>query len=299
MSKVHWLALVSVSGIGGVTVRRLIERFGSVEAVFAASAAELKRVPRLTGSIVDRLQAVSLDDLEAEMASLADEGISIVTWDDDEYPANLRSVHDAPPLLFVRGDLLPGDEEAVAIVGTRAPSPQSASLAEKLACELAGRGLTIVSGLALGIDTAAHEGALAAKGGRTLAVPGSGVRAIFPRQNSPLAERIAGRGAVLSELQPNAPASGATLMARDRIVSGLSRAVIVMEAQEKSGSLDTAGRARAQGRLLLAVPGSPGTQALLNAGAQRLDPRGIDVDGLAQRVRQLAARGGAQQLGLL
>jgi DNA processing protein len=128
--------------------------------------------------------------LEAELASLADEGLQVVTWDDEDYPANLRLVHDAPPVLFVRGELRPADAQAVAIVGTRHPTPQGVAVAEKLARELAERGLTVVSGLALGIDTAAHRGALRAVGGRTLAVPGSGLRAIHPRENIALAEAI-------------------------------------------------------------------------------------------------------------
>ena len=285
MSKLHWLALMSVSGIGGVTARKLLERFGTVEAIFNAPAEELQNVPRVTADVAERLQAVSFDAIEADLASLDDEEMAVLTWDDDDYPLNLRAAGDAPPLLFVRGAVLPGDTEAVAIVGTREPTEQAAALAERLACELAERGLTIVSGLALGIDTAAHRGALRAARGRTLAVLGSGLRAVFPRENAALAEQAARRGAVLSELRPNAPASGPSLMARDRIVSGLSRAVIVVEAQVNSGSLDTAGRAQAQHRLLIAAPGSPGTHLLLDQGAVRIDPDTVDLDALAQRIR--------------
>jgi DNA processing protein len=219
------------------------------------------------------------------LEALAEAGIDVLSWDDDSYPANLLTVSDAPPLLFVRGALLPADSNAVAIVGTREPSAASAALADKLGCELAQRGLTIVSGLALGIDTAAHTGALEAQRGRTLAVLGSGINAIFPRENIELAEHIAQRGALLSELRPNTPASGPSLMARDRIVSGLSRAVIIIEAQERSGTMDTARRAQAQSRLLIAVPGSPGSDVLLRQGALRLDPQTLDLDTLAERMR--------------
>jgi DNA processing protein len=152
--------------------------------------------------------------------------------------------------------------------------------------------------LALGIDTAAHRGALQAADGRTLAVLGSGLRAIHPRQNLPLAEAIAQRGALLSELHPATPPLGPNLMARDRLISGLSRAVIVVEANEKSGSLDTAAKARRQGRLLLAVPGSPGTQALLAGGVEPLDLRTTDLDALSQRIRQHTLAGNETQLGL-
>jgi DNA processing protein len=284
MSKLHWLALSAVSSIGGATARKLLERFGSVAAVFEAEAEELLAIPRVTAESVARLRSLSLDAIEDELALLADEGLQVVTWDDDEYPANLRPVSDAPPLLFVRGELLSGDVQAVAIVGTRQPTPDAAAVAESLACGLAERGLTIVSGLALGIDTAAHQGALCARDGRTLAVPGSGLRAIHPRENVPLAEEIALRGALLSELKPSTVGHGRVLMARDRIVSGLSRAVIVVEAGERSGTLDTVRQARRQGRLVLAVPGSPGTDLVLAQGAERLEPDSVDLDALSCRL---------------
>lgn len=295
MSKLHWLAIATLPGIGGATARKLIERFGSVEAAFAAPDEELLRVPRFTAEVVARLRAVSLDVLEAELASLADEGLHVVTWDDEDYPANLRPVHDASPVLFVRGELCPTDAQAVAIVGTRQPTSQGVAVAEKLARELAGRGLTVVSGLALGIDTAAHRGALQVTGGRTLAVLGSGLRVIHPRENVTLAEAIACRGALLSELHPDTPPRGPSLMARDRILSGLSRAVIVVEAREKSGSLDTATKACRQGRLLFAVPGSPGTQALLAGDAEPLDPQTSDLDRLSQRIRAHTPSAGERQ----
>lgn len=292
MSKLHWLALSRLPGIGGITARRLLERFGSVEAIFDAPDAALQQIPRITPALVTRLRAIELDTLAAELTALDDEGIQVVSWSDADYPAQLRQVSDAPPLLFVRGNLLPSDAQAVAIVGTRQPTAACTTFTETLARELARRGLTIVSGLALGIDTAAHQGALQAANGRTLAVPGSGLRAIHPRQNLALAETIAGRGALLSELHPDTSARGNNLMARDRIVSGLSRAVIVVEAGEKSGSLDTAAKARKQGRLIFAVPGSPGPAALLAAGAEPLRPDAIDLEEVCQRIK---AHGIAQQ----
>lgn len=284
--KVHWLALSTLRGVGGATIRKLLERFGSVEAIFDAPDAELLRVPRITPDVVARLRAISLNDLEAELTSLADEGLQVLTWDDAIYPTNLRQVQDAPPLLFMRGELQERDTQAAAIVGTRRPRPQTARLAEMLARELAARGLTIVSGLAMGIDAAAHRGALGVKNGRTLAVLGSGLWAIHPRQNISLAQEIVQRGALFSELAPNTRARGASLMARDRIVSGLSLAVIVIEAGEKSGSLDTVTKARRQKRLFYAVPGSPGTDALLAGGAEILQPGSLDVDRLSQRIQE-------------
>jgi len=299
MSKTHWLALAAVPGVGGVTFRRLVERFGSVEAAFDAPEDELLQVPRFTQDMIERMRAISLDALDEEWLSLSQEGLDVLTWEEEAYPANLRDLRDAPPLLFVRGSLAQEDALAVAIVGTRQPAPASVEIAEMLASELAGRGLTIVSGLALGIDSAAHRGALTAAGGRTLAVLGSGLRCIHPRENAELAEEIAGRGALLSECHPNTPPKGQLLMARDRIVAGLSRAVIVVEAGAKSGSLDTAARAQRQGRLVFAVPGSPGTEALLAGGAERLDrphrsqrpvrSDDIDWDALSRRIEAAPA----------
>lgn len=298
MPQVYWLALSFIPGIGGVTARRLLARFGSLEAAFAASDAELLALPRITGETVAQLRALSLGQVEAELAALRAEGIEILTWDDAGYPSNLHQLGDAPFLLYVHGTLLPADTEAVAIVGTRQPSAQAVNAAEMIACELAGRGLTVVSGLALGVDTAAHRGALRAAGGRTLAVLGSGLHAIHPRSNQPLAEAIRLRGALLSELPPATRVCGPNLMARDRLIGGLSRAVIVVEAAEKSGSFDTAMRALRQGRLLLAVPGSPGTEVLLAAGAGRLEPACADWDALAQRIRGYEP-GSERQLSLL
>ena len=281
MSTAHWLALSTLPGIGGATARKLLERFGDIQSVFSASAEELATIPRVTPALAAQLLAAPVSELEAEVLSLNDEGIDVLTWDDDRFPEMLRPLADVPLVLFVCGSIGPEDARAVAIVGSRQPGAQSQALARKLGYELAIRGLTVVSGLALGVDAAAHWGAVESDGGRTLAVLGSGIRVIHPRENAELAERIVSCGALLSELHPNTPPRGPQLMARDRIVSGLSRALIVVEAGEKSGSLDTAARARKQGRAVYAVPGSAGTDGLLQDGARRLDPETIDYDTLA------------------
>jgi DNA processing protein len=232
----------------------------------------------------EQLLAMPIETLEAELLSLDDEGIDLLTWDDRRFPAHLRGLPDAPLVLFMRGSLLTSDPLAVAIVGARAASPAGIEVARVLGRELAARGLTIVSGLAPGVDTAAHRGALESAAGRALAVLGSGLRFVHPRENVELAERIADRGALLSELHPNARPRGPQLMARDRIVSGLSRAVVVVEAGENSGSLDTAARAKQQGRLVFAVPGSPATDQLLAAGARCLGPDSPAFDALAAEI---------------
>lgn len=281
MSKVHWLALCTLPGVGGATVREVIHRFGSVEAVFNAPDEELQTVKRLA-KVLPQLRAISLDAVRVELGDMIDGGIQVLTWDDVEYPANLRPLRDAPPILYAQGDLLPQDENAVAVIGTRQPSPWGLEVAETLGRELAARGLTIVSGLAVGIDTAAHQGALQAAGGRTLAVLGSGFHHLHPRQNADLAQAISERGALLSERPPAKPVRKQSMMIRNRLISGLSRAVIVVEAQSSlnSGSLDTAKRAVNQGRLLLAVPGSPGADALLLTGAIPIQPGILDPDHL-------------------
>ncbi len=284
MSKSHWLALASLSGLGGATAKKLIEQFGDVESVFDATDEQLLAIPRVTETMVENLRALHPEKFEDEIYALAQDDIDLLTWDDARFPKRLRELKDAPVILFMRGAMKKGDENAVAIVGTRAASEEATKIATTLAYELALRGLCVVSGLALGIDTAAHVGALDVEDGRTIAVLGSGIRVVHPRENAELAERIASHGALLSELMPNAPPKGPQLMARDRLISGLSRAVIVVEAGQKSGSMDTAERARKQGRLVYAVPGSEGTEGLLKGGARRLEIEDVDFDSLAEEI---------------
>ncbi|MBI3760741.1 MAG: DNA-protecting protein DprA [Chloroflexi bacterium] len=300
----HYLALTLTPGIGAKTARKLIAHFGSAGDVFAASVEDLTAIPRVSRTIAEQLLASPLEQYEQELLSLDDIGIGVVTLEDEMYPANLRQADGSPVLLFVRGRLAAADVHAVAVVGSREASPRGMEAAKQLAAALADRGLTVVSGLAIGIDTAAHRGAVDV-GGRTLAVLGSGLRVIHPRENAELAEEIAAQGALLSELHPDAPPSGPTLMARDRIVSGLARAVIVVEAGVRSGSLDTAAKALKQGRALYAVAGSDGTDKLLREGARRVDPDS-DLDSLVEEIRahNLGGEDGgesgpANQLGLL
>lgn len=284
MADAHWLALTTVNGIGGVTARKLIERFGDVEAIFEAAPEELIEIPRVTEAMAAQILAAPIEQLEGELLSLNDEGIDLLTWDDARFPNRLRPLPDAPMVLFMRGAVKRSDDNAVAIVGTREPSPAAVELAHTIGRDLAARDLTIVSGLALGIDTAGHRGAI--ETGRTIAVLGSGIRFIHPKENAELAEQIIGCGAILSELHPNTPPKGQNLMARDRIISGLSRTVIVIEAGEKSGSLDTAAKAKKQGRVVYAVPGSAGTDQLIASGARAIDPAALDVDALATEISQ-------------
>ncbi|MBI4786446.1 MAG: DNA-protecting protein DprA [Chloroflexi bacterium] len=279
--KAYWVALATASGIGPRTFAALIERFGSPRAVFEASQDELTDVPRVTAEVAIQLRAADLDRIEDELYALGEENISTITLEDDDYPVNLAQIHDAPPVLFVRGAFRREDARAVAIVGTREASDWGKTAATQLARGFAERGFTVVSGLARGIDTAAHASALVSDG-RTLAVLGSGIRVIHPRENLGLADTIANaRGAVLSEFPPNAPPKGPALMARDRVISGLARGVVVVEAAPDSGSMDTASRARRQGRLVFAVRGGgTGTENLIRGGAPMIETEAINWDGI-------------------
>lgn len=269
----HWLALALVPGVGPKMMSRLLKHFGSAAAVFEASLEELTAVSRVGQELARRILDTPVERVCFELTTLADEGIAVLIPTDEGYPAPLHRLLDAPPVLFMRGEWRLEDEQAVAIVGSRRASPQGMAMAERLAGELVILGFTIVSGLARGIDTAAHRGALAA-GGRSVGVLGSGIRLIYPRENTALAEEMARQGAVLSEWPPNAPAQPATLMARDRLIGGLSLGVIVVEAMERSGSLDTAHKARRQGKALFAWKGGGvGALSLIAEGAMPLDER--------------------------
>src|SRR5262245_36821766 len=246
-------------------------------AVALSLAVELPRVglgPRLRAedpSLLERA-APLLPRAAALRASASRRGISVVAWNDPRYPAALLATSDFPPVLWFRGQLTALDAPAVAIVGSRAASAVALETATRLAADLASRGLTVVSGLARGVDSAAHRGAIAY--GRTVAVLGSGLDVVYPREHAALAGDIAREGAVLSEYPPGTPPRPFHFPQRNRIISGLSRAIVVVEAGERSGSLITAACALEQGREVMAVPGNVlsgrnrGAHALLRDGAR-------------------------------
>lgn len=208
-----------------------------------------------------------------------------ITRHDPAYPTRLRELRNPPAVLYVRGSLRPQDDDAVAIVGTRKPGAAAAKLTFALSYELAERGFTIISGLALGIDTQAHRGVLQARFGRTLAVLGAGLNTIHPQSNTALARQISQRGALLSEHPADTPLAAQQLVARDRLISGLSRALIVMETALDGGAMYAAEFARQQNRLVFALPGSSGCDALIAHGALPLDPVALDLDYLALQIR--------------
>lgn len=250
----------------------LLEHFPSARAIWHAGAEELRAVPGFETQAETFVRRRAAIDLEPELREIQRQGLRVLTLADEDYPAALRGLEGAPPVLYLKGELVERDALALAVVGTRRASGYGRRATERLVRALAARGFTIVSGLALGIDTAAHKAALAA-GGRTLAVLGSGFGALYPSENRHLAERIAAQGAVLSEFPVFTEPARWTFPRRNRIISGLSRGVLVVEAPRKSGALITARLALEQGREVFAVPGSifspqtAGCHALLRDGA--------------------------------
>jgi DNA processing protein len=270
-----WLRLTLIPGIGGETQRKLLQAFGLPEAVFAAGRSALRAV------IGDKAASLLLDsenDAAVSAACAWSEGAAqrIVTLADAEYPQALLEIPDPPTLLYVRGrpELL--NRPALAIVGSRNPTPQGILNAERFAAAFADAGLTIVSGLALGIDAAAHRGALAA-GGDTVAFIGTGIDRIYPARNRDLAQEIGARGAIVSEFAIGTPVSASNFPRRNRLISGIARGVLVVEAAIDSGSLITSRLAGEQGREVFAIPGSihspqsRGCHKLIKQGAKLVE----------------------------
>lgn len=269
----YWVWLSSLSGVGALTASRLLYRFGSPEQVFFADSDDYRDLPGLSKAEIEALGDKSLYQAAKTLEECTELGYRIMTWSDGDYPARLRNIADAPLVLYVRGRLPVIDEEAaVAIVGTRSCTPYGIKAAERMGYELSRHGCLVVSGLARGIDTAAAKGALRA-GGRIVGVVGTGLDIVYPPENKALFEDVAATGAIISEYPPGAPAVPEHFPQRNRIMSGLSVGVAVIEAPLKSGALITASRALDQGRDVFALPGnvdSPaceGSNQLLREGA--------------------------------
>jgi DNA processing protein len=266
-------ALGLLPQIGGVAVKGLLERFGSARRAWAAPTEALLTVPGIGPATAEAIRRFPwAQTVRDEAARVARAEVRVIVWGDPDYPTRLHEIPSAPPILYVRGTLEPGDGTAVAIVGARHATAYGEDMARELGAELGRRGLTIVSGLARGIDAAAHRGALAA-GARTLGVLGSGVDRIYPPEHEGLAKEVAGQGAVLSEFPLGTPPLRPNFPRRNRIISGLSLGVVVVEASVESGALITADHALEQGREVFAVPGrvharySEGCNRLIKAGA--------------------------------
>ena len=278
MDRTAWVALSLTERVGSKTLRALLDHFqDDLSAVLQADEASLREVPGIGAKTAQNIVAVDRAQVEAWMEEWHSQGITLLTSNDAGYPPALRDTPDAPPTLFMRG--MVQFTQAIAVVGRRSPTPQARDIAHEIGRRLASSGMMVVSGLARGIDTAAHQGALAA-GGCTVAVLGCGVNQIYPPENENLAAQMIERGAVLSEVAPSAPPSTPRLVARNRIISGLCQAVIVVETEADGGAMHAVKRAREQGRRVGAVklPVS-GNEKLIYEGALALE---VDLSNLAE-----------------
>src|SRR5512147_1910029 len=253
--KKYWIGFNLIKGIGAVRMQGLVAYFGDLELAWRASPADLAGAG-LGSKLIERVvQARDNVDLDKVWEKIEKQGIKILTWQDETYPQRLKEIDQPPPVLYIRGEYLPDDLFAVAIVGTRRVTPYGRQITEELASFLAANGMTVISGLARGVDAIAHQVALKA-GGRTIGVLGSGVDKIYPPEHRALAEQMAGRGAVLSDYAPGTPPDASNFPPRNRLISGLSLAVVVVEAGETSGALITAEFAAKQRREVIAVQSS-------------------------------------------
>ena len=278
----EWLALSMTPGLGPTRARKLVERFRSPEAVFRASLTELESTDIQAVSAQSLATGKSAELAREELARASDAGIIVLSIGDDSYPSRLKEIYDPPVVLYVRGNAETLCRPGMAVVGTRHPTPYGSGMAERLACDLAAQGLVIISGMARGVDTASHRGAISAKG-KTVAVFGTGVDVIYPKENSRLSEQIlALGGALVSEFPLGTFAAPQNFPIRNRILSGMSLGVLVVEAAEYSGTRITARLALEQKRDVFAVPGnvtnknSWGPNTLIKQGA-KLVATGEDV----------------------
>jgi DNA processing protein len=294
-----WLALGRIKGLGAATFKKIAARFGDAAKVFSATRAELETVEGLDRGVIDQLLGFAeWRQVDEDIRRIRAANVRVVTFSDPAYPARLRTIADPPPALYVKGEVEAKDEHAVAVVGSRSASDYGRRVARELCRGLSLCGFTVVSGMARGIDGEAHAAALEA-GGRTIAVLGSGIDRPYPPEHERLYHRISGQGAVISELPMGTPPMAFNFPARNRLISGLSVGVVVVEATEKSGSLITASLALEQGREVFAVPGevgasrTRGTHRLIRQGAKLVETIEDIVEEVAPQLAGHAMRAGA------
>lgn len=292
------LTLSLVPGIGPRLTAALLERFGSAAAALQASVAELSAIPFLTPRLAESIQQASKrsEAVAAELERMERHGVRLIALGSPEYPPALAAITDPPYLLYVRGALTAADAHAVALVGSRHCTDYGRRIAVRLATGLARAGVTVLSGLARGIDGAAHRAALEA-GGRTLAVLAGGLSRIYPPEHADLAREIEAAGALLSESKMDQEPLAGLFPVRNRIISGLAKVVVLIEAAQKSGALITAHHAADQGRTVMAVPGS--VEAASSGGANDLIRKGAilcrDVDDILEELHGVSAMAAAQK----
>jgi DNA processing protein len=299
--ELHWLALKMVPGLGTKRTLTLIDTFRSAEAIFRASRSELEEAG-LPGSIAQTISSgCTFDDAVEQQGKARASGTQLVTINDPAYPSTLREIYDPPPLLFVRGNPALLQQLLFSVVGTRHPTPYGLAATERLSSDLASAGLVIMSGMARGVDTAAHKGALAVKA-PTVAILGSGVDVVYPTENRKLAEQIVATGLLVSEFPMGSVAFPQNFPIRNRIVSGASVGLLVVEGAQYSGSAITARLALDQGREVFAVPGnitskmSWGPNLLIKQGAKLVQDWNDVVVDLPPAVRRRLIEGGKQRL---
>jgi DNA protecting protein DprA len=278
-----------VAHLGPIRLRKLLDRFQDPQRILRASRAELQTVEGLPNAAIDSILAwESETDLTGELHRIREYGAKIFTPEDELYPRLLREIYDPPIVLYIWGEILERDQHAIGVVGSRRTTHYGLECAKRLSYQIAYSGITVVSGLARGIDTAAHQGALAAKG-RTIAVLGTGLHYIYPAENRELAEKISMSGAILTEFPMDTTPDRQTFPMRNRIISGLSFGLLVVEAGANSGALISASQAAEQGRSLYAVPGpidrptSFGSNRLIQQGAKLV----MSVDDILEDLQTL------------
>lgn len=270
----YWIGLTLVPDIGPITARQLLAQTGDPELLFRMDMHDLLSLQGMSKVRAENLKKFSLwDDVEKQIKDLGKRGISVVCFNEPSYPEVLKEIPDAPVVLYVKGAYQPEDHYGIAVVGSRKHTAYGEAVTQRISGELASAGFTVISGMARGIDTFAHKSALAS-GGRTIAVLGSGLDVLYPSENRGLAEKIAASGCLISEFPPGTQPNRENFPRRNRLISGLSMGVLVVEAAEGSGSLITASIALEQNREVFAVPGnitsrtSAGTNILIRQGAR-------------------------------
>ncbi|MEA1929003.1 MAG: DNA-processing protein DprA, partial [Candidatus Auribacterota bacterium] len=277
MNQKEYLVILNlIRGLGTVRIRGLMDHFGSAADILKQPASALIRVPGIGSYLARAIRKWEELEYREEFRLIEKLDVRIITIFDSDYPENLREIYDPPVVLYIKGSIIPEDKPALAVVGSRRASHYGLQTAEKISYQLAARGFTVVSGLARGIDTRAHRGALKASG-RTIAVLGSGLGNIYPPENGQLAKEISLSGAVISEFPIRAIPDRQNFPLRNRVVSGLSLGVLVVEAAQRSGALITARLAMEQGRSVMAIPGridsfsARGTNSLIQDGARMVN----------------------------
>lgn len=282
------IALALIPRIGGKTLTCLLDEFGTPEAVLMASPADLYRIPGIGEQTAQEIKQINLNALIHRLQKWQSQGIQVITWQSPHYPDKLKQLVDCPPVLFHYGGWHTKDPRTVAVVGTRTPTEPAAQFAQLLAYKLAEAGWTVISGLARGIDTSAHIGALAIPVGVTVAVLGSGIKRIYPPENRHLARRLVARGGLLSEVAPTAEPSSGQLVARNRIISGLSQAVVLVETGIPGGAMHTVRFAKTQHRPIYVLNfAATGNQQLIAENIPTIQPDMAGINQFIEAIEEL------------